>query len=139
MIENVDNKLIELEKTFEQTFNSFIANPVINNWDSHYEAGRAYRKVFEEHLDQRFIASDLVICLATLDIYEVIKIDSTNNSSQVLKIENVHKNNQSYKYVSRDGYVNSSDVYPSYVHYRDDYDYSIINFKNLPKRQTNEK
>ena len=33
-----------------------------------------------------------------------------------------------------DGKFNNTDKYPILLHYRDDYDYSVIDFNNLPKR-----
>ena len=43
--------------------------------------------------------------------------------------------NEGEYFYTLDGRHSTRDEYPRLLHYRDDYDYSIIDFNNLPKRQ----
>lgn len=57
------------------------------------------------------------------------------------KVTNINKDNYSIFVnfneagLTLDGRNYSDDKYPRLLHYRDDYDYSVIDFNNLPKRQ----
>ncbi len=86
----------------------------------------------KEDNSQKFKVGDEVIDIITGQRGKIFKI-STNDDA-ILPIY-VSSNEREEVYYALDGRYYSSDKYPRLLHYRDDYDYSIIDFNNLPKRQ----
>lgn len=86
-----------------------------------------------EEDSQKFRVGDKVIDILTGQIGVVSKINILINELAVL----INTNENIYIYYNLDGKFNNTDKYPRLLHYRDDYDYSVIDFNNLPKREPN--
>lgn len=82
-----------------------------------------------EDSSQEFRVGDEVINIITGKIGVVSKINIPINELVVLI--NANEN----IYYTLDGKFNNTDKHPRLLHYRDDYDYDVIDFNNLPKRQ----
>ncbi len=76
---------------------------------------------------QEFKVGDEVIDIITRQRGKIHQIFTNDNSPCPICV--------STKSYTLDGRYYVSDKYPRLLHYRDDYDYSIINFNNLPKRE----
>ena len=98
------------------------------NFDLFFEK---YPKQDNQEENQKFKVEDKVIDIITGQIGVVSKINILTN--ELLVLINTKKN--IYKAYNLNGKYNDSDKYPMLLHYRDDYDYSVIDFNNLPKRQ----
>lgn len=75
---------------------------------------------------QEFKVGDEVIDILTKQKGKILQIDYTCVFPIYLN------NEESY---TLDGRYNDTDIYPKLLHYRNDYDYDVIDFNNLPKRQ----
>lgn len=82
--------------------------------------------------NQEFKVGDKVIDIISGQIGKVTKIDTLNNDSYSILVD--FNNNEIVRF-TLDGRYYGIDKYPRLLHYRDDYDYSVIDFNNLPKRQ----
>ncbi|MDD2192653.1 MAG: hypothetical protein PHO12_08975 [Bacteroidales bacterium] len=80
---------------------------------------------------QEFRIGDEVIDIYTRQRGKIFRID-TNNKNIFIVYVNFNEKKDIY---TLDGRLYFNDKYPRLLHYRDDYDYSIIDFNNLPKRQ----
>ena len=76
---------------------------------------------------QEFIVGDEVIDIITRQKGKIHEINTNDGSPCPICV--------STKSYTLDGKYYVNDKYPRLLHYRDDYDYSIIDFNNLPKRQ----
>ena len=100
---------------------------VEKNFDLFFEK---YPKQDNQEENQKFKVGDKVIDIITGQIGVVSKINILTNELLVLiNTKNI------YKAYNLNGKYNDFDKYPMLLHYRDDYDYSVIDFNNLPKRQ----
>jgi hypothetical protein len=87
-------------------------------------------KIYPKKEDnQEFRVGDKVIDIISGLRGKIIDINTLNNSIFVDFDEN------EIAVFTLDGRDYSIDKYPRLLHYRDDYDYSVIDFNNLPKRQ----
>lgn len=102
-----------LKKDFDLFFEKY---PKKDNWDN----------------SQEFKIGDKVIDIISGVKGKVTCIDTLNNDSYPIFVEFNDNEEASF---TLDGRYYSSDKHPSLLHYRDDYDYSVIDFNNLPKRQ----
>ena len=98
------------------------------NFDLFFEK---YPKQDNQEENQKFKVGDKVIDIITGQIGVVSKINILTNELLVL----INTKENIYKAYNLNGKYNDSDKYPMLLHYRDDYDYSVIDFNNLPKRQ----
>ena len=98
------------------------------NFDLFFEK---YPKQDNQEENKEFKIGDKVINIITGQIGVVSKINILKNELAVL----INTNENIYIYYTLDGKFNNTDKYPRLLHYRDDYDYSVIDFNNLPKRQ----
>ena len=85
----------------------------------------------KEEDSQEFRVGDKVIDIIKGKIGKVISINTLNKDDAIF----VDFNDDVTTGYTLDGRYYSMDKYPRLLHYRDDYDYSVIDFNNLPKRQ----
>lgn len=90
-----------------------------------------YPKKDNQDNSQEFRIGDKVIDIITRQIGKILEI-STNDDSNFPIYISFNKSKEAY---TLDGRYSINDRYPRLLHYRDDYDYSIIDFNNLPERQ----
>ena len=83
--------------------------------------------------NQEFKVGDKVIDIITGEIGFVKNID-LNNKFTPCQLE-VNLNNNKAKSYTLEGKYFSNNKKPQLLHYRDDYNYDVIDFNNLPKRQ----
>lgn len=81
---------------------------------------------------QEFKVGDEVVDIISGVRGKITCIDTLNNDSYPIFVEFNDNEEASF---TLDGRYYSLDKHPSLLHYRDDYDYSVIDFNNLPKRQ----
>ena len=79
----------------------------------------------------QFRVGDEVIDIITRQKGKIFKISAKDNSVFSMYVDF----NERKDIYALDGRYYAIDKYPRLLHYRDDYDYSIIDFNNLPKRQ----
>ena len=91
-----------------------------------------YPKQYSQDYSQEFKVGDKVIDIIRGRIGKVIGINTLTKDSYPISVEFNDNEVISFTLDGRD-YIR--DKYPRLLHYRDDYDYSVINFNNLPKRQ----
>lgn len=103
---------------------------VISNKDFNIFFER-YLKKDNQYKSQEFKLGDEVIDIISRRRGRVVKIHDPNSRFPVI----VKFNDEEVASFSLDGRYYSIDKYPRLLHYRDDYDYSVIDFNNLPKRQ----
>lgn len=101
---------------------------VINTKNFNYFFERYPKKDNQGNQDnsQEFKVGDEVIDILTKQRGKILQIDYTCTFPVYLN------NGESY---TLDGRYNTIDIYPKLLHYRNDYDYDVIDFNNLPKRQ----
>lgn len=109
---------------------SYFWNEVINykDFDIFFER---YPKQNNQDNSQEFKVGDKVIDILTGQRGKIIEIN-TNDDNPLPIYVSFSKGKEPY---TLDGRYYPEDKYPRLIHYRVDYDYSIINFNNLPKRQ----
>ena len=88
-----------------------------------------------EDNSQEFRIGDKVIDIITRQRGKIFEI-STNDDSNLPMYVGFNKGKEAY---TLDGRYYVNDKYPRLLHYRDDYDYDVIDFNNLPKRWRAEK
>lgn len=93
---------------------------------------KKYPKQDNQYNSQEFKVGDKVIDIIRGRIGKVIGIYTLNKDSYPIFVD--FDDNQTAAF-TLDGKYCSIDKYPRLLHYRDDYDYSVIDFNNLPKRQ----
>ena len=102
------------------------------------EAKKVNQKVISSQLDdQSFKVGDKVIDIISREIGLVKGINLKESTLNKLKVEfhdEIPNNYQKLDY-SLDGRYANIDKYPRLLHYRDNYDYTKIDFNNLPQRQ----
>ncbi len=76
---------------------------------------------------QKFRVGDEVIDIITRQRGKIFEISTNDNSPCPICV--------STKTYTLDGRYYVNDKYPRLLHYRDDYNYDVIDFNNLPKRQ----
>ena len=91
-----------------------------------------YPKKDNQEENQKFKIGDKVIDIISGQIGKVTKIDTLNNDSYSILVD---FNNNEIARFTLDGRYYNSDKYPRLLHYREDYNYDVIDFNNLPKRQ----
>jgi hypothetical protein len=91
-----------------------------------------FEKYPKKENNQVFRVGDEVIDIISSRRGRVTKIDTLNNDSYSIFVK---FNDEEVASFTLDGRHYSIDKYPRLLHYRDDYDYSVIDFNNLPKRQ----
>jgi hypothetical protein len=91
-----------------------------------------FEKYPKKENNQVFRVGDEVIDIISSRRGRVTKIDTLNNDSYSILVK---FNDEEVASFTLDGRHYSIDKYPRLLHYRDDYDYSVIDFNNLPKRQ----
>ena len=107
----------------------FFWHKVINNKDFDFFFER-YPKQNNQDNSQEFKIGDEVIDIITGQRGKIVEIGTNDNI-----IFPIYVNfNEGENYIL-DGRYYTDDKYPRLLHYRSDYDYSIIDFNNLPKRQ----
>ena len=85
----------------------------------------------KEDNSQEFKVGDEVVDIIKGKIGKVISINTLNKDDAIF----VDFNEDETTGYTLDGKYYSLDKYPRLLHYRDDYDYSVIDFNNLPRRQ----
>ena len=118
---------------------------VINNKNFNHFFEK-YPKKDNQYSSQEFKVGDKVIdiirgkrgkvtCIETLnkDSYSIF-VDFDDNETASYSIFVDFDDNETASF-TLDGRYYSIDKYPRLLHYRDDYDYSVIDFNNLPQRQ----
>ena len=91
-----------------------------------------FEKYPKQEDNQEFKVEDKVIDIIKGKIGKVIGIDTLTKGSYPISVEFNDNEVISFTLDGRD-YIR--DKYPRLLHHRDDYDYSVIDFNNLPKRQ----
>jgi hypothetical protein len=99
------------------------------NFDLFFEK---YPKQVNPDNSQEFRVRDKVIDFISGQRGKVTNIDTLNNDSYSIL---VGFNDNDTAGFTLDGRYHSTDKYPRLLHYRKDYDYSVIDFNNLPQRQ----
>jgi hypothetical protein len=87
----------------------------------------------KEDNSQEFKVGDKVYDIIRGRIGKVIGINTLNKDSCSILID--FNDNDEEIYFTLNGRNYDTDKHPRLLHYRDDYDYSVIDFNNLPKRQ----
>ena len=82
--------------------------------------------------NQEFKVGDEVIDIISGEIGKVTYIETPNKDSYPISVD---FNDDEGIYFTLNGRDFDADKHPRLLHYRDDYDYSVIDFNNLPKRQ----
>ena len=90
-----------------------------------------YPKQDRQDNPQEFRVGDEVIDIITGQRGKILEISTNDGGNYPICVS---FNEEEYNY-TLDGRYFVDDKYPRLLHYRDDYDYSIIDFNNLPKRQ----
>lgn len=80
-----------------------------------------------------FKVGDEVIEILTGIIYDIVEYDSESVHRPFRLIKKEHSS--TYCWMLLDGRMSDEDKYPTFLHFREDYDYSKIDFNNLPKRK----
>ena len=80
---------------------------------------------------QEFRVGDEVIDIITRQRGKILQINTNNGTCPIY----VSFNGEELYTYTLDGRYYGNDKYPRLLHYRDDYDYDVIDFNNLPKRQ----
>ena len=98
--------------------------------------GKNFNVFFEkypkkEDNSQEFKVGDEVVDIIKGKIGKIISINTLNKDDAIF----VDFNEDETTGYTLDGKYYSLDKYPRLLHYRDDYDYSVIDFNNLPRRQ----
>jgi hypothetical protein len=99
------------------------------NFDVFFEK---YPKQDNQYNSQEFKLGDEVIDIIRGRRGKIIDINTLIKDSYPISAE--FNDNEVISF-TLDGRDYNSDKYPRLLHYRDDYDYSVIDFNNLPKRQ----
>lgn len=90
-----------------------------------------YPKQDNQDNSQEFKVGDKLIDIIRGRIGKVIGINTLNKDNAIFVDFDEHETAG----FTLDGKYYSLDKYPRLLHYRDDYDYSVIDFNNLPRRQ----
>lgn len=99
------------------------------NFDLFFEK---YPKQDSQDHSQEFKVGDKVIDIISGRRGRVIQIHAPNNNSFSIFVD---FNNDEGLYFTLNGMYYDTDKHPRLLHYRDDYNYDVIDFNNLPKRQ----
>jgi hypothetical protein len=91
-----------------------------------------FEKYPKKEDNQEFRVGDKVIDIISGRRGKVTYIETLNKDSYSILVD--FNNNEVVRF-TLDGRYYSSDKHPSLLHYRDDYNYDVIDFNNLPKRQ----
>ena len=117
-------------------FSWFFTKEGIDFWDE-VISNKNFNVFFEkypkkEDTSQEFKVGDKVIDIISGQIGKVIGIDTLLKIKYPIFVE--FDDNETARF-TLDGKYYGIDKYPRLLHYRDDYDYSAINFNNLPKKE----
>jgi hypothetical protein len=128
-----DSSLVEGGFDWDETKEEiFFWYEVICNKDFNLFFEKYPKKEDNQDNSQGFKVGDEVIDIISSRRGRVTKIDTLNNDSYSIFVK---FNDEEVASFTLDGRHYSIDKYPRLLHYRDDYDYSVIDFNNLPKRQ----
>jgi hypothetical protein len=114
-----------LSKEGQDFWHEVISN---KNFDIFFEK---YPKKDNQDNLQEFKVGDKVIDIIRGRIGKVIGINTLNKDDSIFVVFDEYDTAS----FTLDGRYYSIDKYPRLLHYRDDYDYLVINFNNLPERQ----